>query len=388
MEIREMDLEQLSQRAKELVDETENATEERLAEINTELDAIEERKSQLEAQAETRKRAADAVASGEGQPIPTPVKETRNMEEIRNTQAYIEAYAEYIKTGDETECRTLLSENVDNPAQGSSGPVPVPEFIENRVKTAWENDEIFGRINKTFAKGNLKVGFEISATDAAIHKEGANAPNEEELVMGIVTMTPDNIKKWIKVSDIVLDMGAEDMLTYLYDELTYKIIQKAASLAVAVIATAPTTSTSTKVGVPKIGNAADATAVIKAKALLGDEADDICAIMNRATEAAIKAGAIALNYQLDPFDGATVLHKNTLPAYADAEDGDVYMIVGDLKGVQANLPNGADVKFVFDELTYAESDLVKIVGKLLAAIEVTGPGMFVNVVKGDVESES
>ena len=58
------------------------------------------------------------------------------------------------------------------------------------------------------------------------------------------------------------------------------------------------------------------------------------------------------------------------------------MIVGDLAGVQANLPEGESVKFVYDEFTLAPSDLIRIIGRLYAAIGVTGPGMFVNVVKG------
>jgi len=110
--------------------------------------------------------------------------------------------------------------------------------------------------------------------------------------------------------------------------------------------------------------------------------------MNRATAAAIKAGALAGNYPVDPFDGATVLYTEALDAYVDAEDGDTYMIVGDLAGVQANLPEGDAINFKFDDLSLAEKDLVKIVGRLYAAIEVVGPKMLVKVVKGEVESES
>jgi hypothetical protein len=43
------------------------------------------------------------------------------------------------------------------------------------------------------------------------------------------------------------------------------------------------------------------------------------------------------------------------------------------------------VKFKFDDLSLAERDLVKIVGRLYAAIEVVGPGMLVNIKE---ESES
>ena len=41
--------------------------------------------------------------------------------------------------------------------------------------------------------------------------------------------------------------------------------------------------------------------------------------------------------------------------------------------------------FIFDELSLAEKDLVKIVGKILAGIEVVGPKMFA-VITGESES--
>ena len=49
--------------------------------------------------------------------------------EIRQSAEYIDAYANYIKTGDATECRALLTEN-------ASGRVAVPELVEGIVKTA------------------------------------------------------------------------------------------------------------------------------------------------------------------------------------------------------------------------------------------------------------
>ena len=243
--------------------------------------------------------------------------------EIRNSQEYIEAYAKYIKTGKDTECRALLTENVD-------GVVPVPEFVASKVRQAWERDEIFNRVSKTFVRGNLKVGFEISATDADVHTEGAKAPNEETLVLGIVEMVPANIKKWITVSDEVLALGAEDFLAYIYDELTYKIIKKAADLVVSAITSAPASSTSSAVGVAQIADTVDAGSIIDAIAKLGDEAQNNVFIASGTTIATVKKAALSAYYPYDPFSGLTVIQK-------DGIDG---AIVGDLAGVQANLPEG------------------------------------------------
>ena len=75
--------------------------------------------------------------------------------------------------------------------------------------------------------------------------------------------------------------------------------------------------------------------------------------------------------------GLTVIQK----------EGVTGAIVGDLAGVQVNLPEGGDIKFKFDDLSLAEEDMVKIIGRLYAAIAVTGPGMFA-VIDGESPSAS
>ncbi len=360
-EIMSLGFEDLEKRAAEIAAETADADKDQLETLNAELDAIEERKAALKLEVEEKRKAAEAVAAGAGKEIETR-KETEKMtnKEIRNSREYIEAFAKYIKTGKDAECRALLTEDA------TDGVVPVPELVENRVRQAWENDKIFSRVSKTFVKGNLKVGFEISATDAVVHEEGADAPAEEELVLGIVNMVPEYIKKWISVSDKVLAMGAEEFLAYIYDELTYKIVKKAADMVVAAIAGAPAASTSSAVGVAQIEATVDAAAIIDAIAELGDEAQNNVFIASGSTIAAVKKAALTANYALDPFQGLEVIQK----------DGVTGAIVGDLSGVQANLPEGDSVRFIFDEYSLAEADLVKIVGKLLAAIAVVGPKMF------------
>lgn len=370
-EIKDLTLEELETRAATIATETESADEEQLKAFNEELKAIEERKKTLLKEAEETRKAAAAVAEGAGNPIEIR-KEEKPMtnKKIRNSNEYIEAFAKYVKTGKDAECRALLTENV-------SGDVPVPELVESRVRQAWERDKIFSRIAKTFVPGNLKVGFEVSATDAEVHTEGEDGPDEETLVLGIVTMVPANIKKWITVSDEVLALGAADFLAYIYDELTYKIIQKAADLVIAAIQSAPTTvpAGKNKVPVAAVAGPASSAAILDALAKLGDGAQDIVFIADGQTIADIKKAALLANYAFDPFSGLEVIQK----------EGVEGAIVGDLNGVQANLPEGESVRFKFDDLSLAEDDLVKIVGRLYAAIAVVGPKMLVNITD---ESES
>ena len=342
------------------------------AEVRAINDEIENRK-----QAEQRKTdLRAAVANGAGEVTNKPVEEEHKMtvEEIRKSNEYINAYAEYIKSGNDKECRALLTEN-------ASGVLPVPALVDEIVRTAWDNDQILRRVRRTFFKGNLKVAFERSATAAAVHTEGTSAPSEESLVLGIVTMIPSNIKKWIRISDEAVAMGGEAFLRYIYDELTYQIIKKLAAEVVNDIKGADTTHGSTAVGIPKVNAAPALGTIASAMGYLTDEATDNVVIINRLSWSAFKAAQYAGNFSVDPFEGLTVLFSDALPAYASADDNAVYAIVGDLKGAQVNFPEGDGVVIKWDDLSEAEADLVKVVGRQYAAHAVTAPGRFVNITK-------
>ena len=372
-EINVLGFEDLEKRSAEIAEETKEANADKLAELNEELDNIESRKKVLTIEVEETRKKAEEVASGHGEVIEERKDNTMTVKEVRNSKEYIEAYAKYVKTGKDTECRALLTTNADD--QSEYPVVPVPEFVENRIREAWENDKVFSRVTKTFVAGNLKVGFELSSTGAAVHEEGGDAIDEETLLLGIVNLVPQMLKKWITVSDEALALGAADFLAYIYDEIAYKIVQLAADTVVGKIQAAPTTATASAVAVPKVTGPVTAETILDAIALLGDGAQNPVIIASGATIAALKKAALTAGYAYDPFAGLEVIQK------AGVEGA----IVGDLAGVQANLPEGDSVKFKFDDLSLAERDLVKIVGRLYAAIEVVGPEMLVNITE---DSES
>ena len=374
-------------------DMTVEQLEERLAAIPTELEAesadldaleseVREIKAELEArrEAETKKvEIRNAVASGQGEIVEAPAKmEVKEMSntEIRNSREYIDAYAEYIKSGDATECRALLTENV-------SGTVPVPELVYDVVKTAWQREGIMSRVRKAFVKGNLKVGFEISGGDATVHTEGGDAVAEESLVLGVVNLVPKSIKKWISVSDEALDLRGEAFLQYIYDEIAYRIAKKAADELVANIEACGTVSTTTcpSVGVVTAASASLGT-VAAAMAALSDDAANPTIIMNKANWGTFKALQAAGNYGYDPFEGLDVVFNNTVKAYSAASTGDTYVIVGDLdQGALANFPNGEVIEFKFDDKTLMAQDLVRILGREYVALGIVAPGAFVKVQK-------
>ena len=382
---------------------TEELLERRTAiasEIETEgadLDALEAEAKAINSELENRKNAEaereeirTAVANGEGETI-KEIKEEREKtmtyEEIRSSQEYLNAYVNGIKKDDFSECRSLM-EKRETPAGGplltvnaTGGSVPVPTYVEDRIKAAWESNEVARRIRRTYYKGNLQVGFEASSTGAEIHEEGADAIDDEELVLGIVTLFPQMVKKTIRLSDEVLDMKGEAFLDYLIDEFENKIVAVISNEAINAIISAPASSDSTNIGVPAISKAAGIDTVVSALALLANDAARPVVVCSRGTYATIRAAALGANYSVDPFEGCEVVFSSYLDDYSTALSTGKYMIVGDLSAVQANFPNGDDIKFVIDPYSEATKDLVRITGRVYAGIGITGVGMLAVVKK-------
>lgn len=381
-EIMTLDFEGVENRASQIVVELADADAEGIETLNAELDAIEERKTVLNAELEEKRAAVKAVAEGAGKEIETRKDEKKMADiEIRNSKEYIDAYAEYIKSGNAMECRKLTSENDTTP--NGTGTVAVPEFVYDIVKTAWQREGIMSLVRKSYLKGNLKVQFEISGTDAAIHTEGDTAVSEQTLVLGIVTLVPQSIKKWISISDEVYDLRGEEFLRYIYDELAYRIAKKAADTVVAKIEACGTVSTTTCPGVPKYTAASVSVgSVAQAMALLSDEAANPVVMMNKATWGAFKAAEYAGSYPVDPFEGLPVVFNNTIKAFSAASTGDTYAIVGDLgHGALANFPNGEGITFKFDELSKKKEDLIEVLGREYVALGVVASDAFVKIVK-------
>ena len=376
MEIKNMTVEELETRKNAIVAELDvegadlDALEAEMKSIKAEL---EERKAAETQKAEIRK----AVTEGAGAVVQEFKEEKREMktnEEIRASKEYVDAFARYLINEDDRECRALLT--VD-----ASGSVPVPAIVDEIIRAAWEKDDILSRVKKTYIRGNLKVAFELSADGAYVHNEGTTAPTEESLSLGIVTMVPKNIKKWITISDEAIAMGGENLVRYIYDELTYQILKKLAALVVDDIKLAKQVADADEASVAKITAAPGLTTIASAFANLSDEATDPVIIMNKLTYANFKAAFAAGNFAVDPFEGLPVLFSSELTAYDSAAANAVYAIVGDLKGVQVNYPEGDGIVIKYDDLSLAEKDMVKIVGRQYAAHALTACGRFTVIAK-------
>ena len=365
-------MEQIEKRFAEIKEELVNADASKVEDLKKETEELRSKKAELEAELKETRASIMEIVKGAGKVVESH-DEPAEKKEVRASEEYMNAYAEFIKTGDDRECRKLLTTD-------ASGYVPVPIIVDEIVRTAWDKEGILSRVRKTYIKGNLKVAFEKTADGAYVHNEGTTAPTEEALTLGIVTMIPKNIKKWITISDEAVAMGGEAFLRYIYDELTYRIVKKLADLIVYDI-TQLGEATSTRPAGAKITEAPGLNTVASAFANLSDEATDPVIIMNKLTYANFKAAQAAGNFNVDPFMGLPVIFNNSLPAYDSASANAVYAIVGDLKGAQVNYPEGEGLVLKYDDLSLAEEDLVKIVGRQYSAHAVTASGRFCNIAK-------
>lgn len=379
MDLKEMESAALETRKAEIGALADTAPAEQLGALEEELREIQKELT-ARAEAEAQRRAiAEQVIQGAGEVQAEKAEERKenamtNME-IRNTKPYIDAFAEYVKTGKDDECRALLTENV-------SGTVPIPEFVYDIVKTAWERDEIARRIRKVYLKGNLKVGFEISSTGATKHTEGASAVSEETLVLGTVTLVAGNYMKWLSLSKEVLTYRGEQFLRYIYDEIVYHIARAMVNDLLDKIVACATTATTTQVRVGVVESSTISVGLVaEALGKLSDEARNPIVVMNKATWSAFKAAQYAAQYPIDPFEGLPVAFNNHLTEFSAATTGVPYVIVGDFDfGSLANFPDDENVDWTIDNITEMKKGMVNILGSELAAVEPVACDAFVQIV--------
>jgi HK97 family phage major capsid protein len=381
MEIEKMTNEELDLKLKELETRSAIADETEIEEITKEVEAIETRKAEIKAEFEKAEEERKAIAEAPQVEEPETIIEERinktmDLKEIRSSKEYIDAFANYIKTGKDEEVRALLTDF-------GGGTIPTPTFVQEYVETAWSRSNIASKVKKLNVKGILKVPYEISSSDAVVHTEGAAAPDEEALVIGTATITPATIKKWIGVTDEVLGLHSEEFLRYIYDELTERIIKKLDENIVATVAASTSPFTAT-VDVASI----DATTILQGLAELADSANEPTIVMNKKVFFNSFMGLlddvhrpiyeVLLDNERKPryfLNGCEVVFDNVNFDDTPAAD-DPIALVGDFSGVTANYPEGEDVKIVVDPYTSAKADKVEFIAKLYVGIGVTKPASF------------
>lgn len=383
MDFKTMSVEELRARVQEigvLLEEKDADVDALTDEVRSIKEELASREATEAKKAELRKMVAEGRVPESKEIEKQEERKVTDVKEIRSSQEYAQAYLNMLKTRDDSEVRALLTTNTT--AAGVTGYVPVPTALEDEIRTAWEDHKLMGLIKKSSFKGNVKIGFELSATGASVHVEGAAAPDEEVVTLGAVEIKAEMIKKWIRVSDEALEGTTVDTAGYLYKEIAHRIVEKAEEVLVGKITAAGTAATTNAVGVPKLQKDPAGDTVLEAMALLCGQAGNIKLVMNRATYPKFVKVEKDANYKIDVFEGAEIVFTDKLPAIGAASTGDVYMIVGDFaNGVQANFPNGDQLTMLTDPYTDAQSDLVKIVGRQYVGMAVVGDKRLVNVTK-------
>lgn len=374
MDIKTMTAEELMERRSAIALEVD-AEGADLDALENEARSINEELTSRKAEWNARQAELNKIAQMTGEPIVEEPK-TMTKEEVRASKEYINAFVNYLKTEDATECRALLSDNV------STGGVPIPKYVEDKIRTAWDRVELMGLVKKTYIKGNLNVGFELSADPAYVHTEGSAANTAEALTFGLVDLTAKSIKKYIKISDEAIDLKGEAFLDYIYDELTYRIAKKAQAELIGKITALTASATTQAVGVGIVKGTPSIGVVAQAIGELSDEAQNPVIVMNKGSWAKFKAAQYAGNFSVDPFEGCKVYFDSSLPTYVTTGTANTaWAIVGDFaNGAQANFPNGDDITIKYDDKSEAEADLVKIVGREYIGLGAVADHAFTKIV--------
>ena len=381
MDLSNLTNEELDLKLKELETRSAIADETELEKIAGEVEEIETRKNEIKLEFEKAEEARKAIAEAPQVEEPETIIEERinktmDLKELRSSKEYIDAFANYIKTGKDEEVRSLLTDF-------GGGTIPTPTFVQEYVETAWSRSNIASKVKKLGVKGILKVPYEISSSSAVVHTEGDDAPDEEELVIGTTTIAPATIKKWIGVTDEVLGLHSEEFLRYIYDELTERIVKALDEGIVAMVAG----STSPFVAAVDVASI-DATTILQGLAELADSANEPTIVMNKKVFFNDFMGLqddvhrpiyeVLLDNERKPryfLNGCEVVFDNV--NFGDTpQAGDPIALVGDFSGVTANYPDGEDVKIVVDPYTSAKADKVEFIAKLYVGLGVTKPASF------------
>ena len=354
----------------EVVEEVE-AKEEPIAEV------LEEKKEEVVAKTETTEEVAEEKIEEE--------KEERKMNtnfEVSKVEVVedITAWRNAIMSGKE----------VRSGLKSTDTGVPVPTMFQSYVETAWEKVDILDEVSKSYVKGLFKVPYEVSADGAAYHAEGAAAPNEESLVLGVTTLIPRMIKKWISVTDELAALTDAEFMRYIADEVVYKV---AKFLKDSILMGVGQGSGSNE-GVVGISNAALTTAIAHALDFnVGNEAlaeidggESPLMVVNRKTffhnimGLADASGRPIYNVAMDNegkpsyfVNGIRVKFSDAIKSYDTATTGETWAIVGDFKAYKLNLPEGEEVQTLFDPYTLATEDKSRMIGRIFASGNVVRP---------------
>lgn len=381
VEERKAEFEQADEDKKnELYEDVKRANEE-LVSLNEEIAQLQEKRSRLE-EIEKRFSIADNFKTD-------AVAERKSQNDPFDTTEYRNAWAVAMVRGDKTQLRALTTATEN---------APIPTDLDREIQTVWnEYDNIAQYVSIENVKAIIVKTLEVSATDAVWHDEGTAMPNEEQIVFGSVTINPRMLKKWISWTDELEIMTDGELYAYIRKEVPYKIMEK---LNYEIINGSLTNDGKGIAGI--IGN----TNVVNVVAPLSFNAPNLAMaqlkrhrnvkiVMHPTTWYAHVLGLTDLQNRpiytvmqdnegkpRNYYAGFPVILNEAVPAYVQGATTP-YMIIGDLKAFDLNLPFGLNVALQTDRYTMSREDKSYIVGKLFAGGNVIKPNVLATVAEAE-----
>lgn len=381
VEERKAEFEQADEDKKnELYEDVKRANEE-LVSLNEEIAQLQEKRSRLE-EIEKRFSIADNFKT-------EAVAERKSQNDPFDTTEYRNAWAVAMVRGDKTQLRTLTTATEN---------APIPTDLDREIQTVWnEYDNIAQYVSIENVKAIIVKTLEVSATGADWHDEGTNMPNEEQIVFGSVTINPRMLKKWISWTDELEIMTDGELYAYIRKEVPYRIMEK---LNYEIVNGSLTNDGKGIAGI--IGNAN----VVNVVAPLSFNAPNLAMaqlkrhrnvkiVMHPTTWYAHVLGLTDLQQRpiytvmqdndgkpRNFYAGFPVILNEAVPAYVQGATTP-YMIIGDLKAFDLNLPFGLNVSLQTDRYTMSREDKSYIVGKLFAGGNVIKPNVLATVAEAE-----
>ena len=381
VEQRKAEFEQADEDKKnELYEDVKRANEE-LVVLNEEIAQLSEKRERL-VDVEKRFSIAENFKT-------EVVAERKAQNDPYDTVEYRNAWAVAMVRGDRTQLRALTTSDAN---------APIPTDLDREIQTVWnEYDNIAQYVSIENVKAIIVKTLEVSATDAVWHDEGTEAPQEEEIVFGSVTINPRMLKKWISWTDELEIMTDGELYAYIRKEVPYRILEK---LNYEIINGSLTQAGKGIAGI--IGNAN----VVNVVAPLDFNAPNLAMaqlkrhrnvkiVMHPTTWYAHVLGLTDLqnrpiyNVMQDNdgkprnfYAGFPVILNEAVPAYVQGATTP-YMIIGDLKAFDLNLPFGLNVALQTDRYTMSREDKSYLVGKLFAGGNVIKPNVLATVAEAE-----
>lgn len=377
----------------ELLNEVEELTEE-ANKIDEEVKELEEQRNTLKAQEERM-----SMAQSLSKTAIEARKVNEKMENVLNTKEYNQLYADYIRGKvDVKEVRSFI-EARDGSANLSTATnyVPIPEIMQGYVETAWYTYGKFSRlVSETFEPAIFKIPVEVSATGANWHDENGDAVTQEEITFGQIVLSPKMIKKYIALTDELMAMSADDFMRYIADELVYRVIlaldeaiinrtDKNGQGVIGIVNNTLTEDVDVELGFNAINEAIAGLVTFEDLTIAMNPKTFFANFMGMTDQVGNPIFRVVHDNENRPqyyLSGHRVEFTQALPAYDEAEDDEVYAVVGNFRrGYRLNYPQGRNVITLVDPYTLATEDVVRMIGRLYVAGNVVKPLHFAQLKK-------